>query len=351
MRTNLVVTNLTYPEVVERVFEGSDRLKSWSKIMRIFVELTTFSTFLIGSINYIFVAATMQEIVNCLFKLDWDIRVFIFIACIPVSLIVQIRELKHLVSLSFLSNLFVLFAFSITFYYLVSAPLELTEQSMAVSSSSELSVAVTTILFSINNMRCAFAVESKMENPQRFFGWFGVLSVAHYVVALLYIMIGFFGYLRYGEDIEPSVILNLPMDDPLAVSVKILIGIAVLPSFAFIFYVCMESLRMKIKEFVIGKAWRNLDEILIRFLMAFLMALLAALVPNLKIFISIFGTVCSSTITIFIPILVETIYLFPNGYGALKWKLWINFYLFIFYILVLIGGSYNNVLAVIDLYS
>ena len=50
-------------------------------------------------------------------------------------------------------------------------------------------------------------VENKMRKPQDFF-W--VLDLSMGVVALLYISMGFFGYLTFGAEIKGSVTLNLP---------------------------------------------------------------------------------------------------------------------------------------------
>ncbi len=50
-------------------------------------------------------------------------------------------------------------------------------------------------------------VENKMKKPQDFF-W--VLDISMGAVAMLYISMGFFGYLTFGNEIKGSVTLNLP---------------------------------------------------------------------------------------------------------------------------------------------
>lgn len=56
-------------------------------------------------------------------------------------------------------------------------------------------------------------VENSMKNPQHFLGCPGVLNCAMSVVVILYAVIGFFGYLKYGDATEGSVTLNLPVDE------------------------------------------------------------------------------------------------------------------------------------------
>lgn len=58
-------------------------------------------------------------------------------------------------------------------------------------------------------------LQNEMKEPKKFKSPLGVLNVGMCVVIILYITIGFLGYLRYGEDIEGSVTLNLPIDEKL----------------------------------------------------------------------------------------------------------------------------------------
>ncbi len=314
------------------------------------MEVNVFFIFFVGSIYYIFVAATIQEIFNSKFNVEWDIRIYIVILIIPVSLIAQIRELKHLVPLSTVANFLILGTFAITFYYIFRSPLTITNKSL-ISSPGTWPTAITTIIFSINNIRFAFAVEAEMKNPRQYLGIFGVLHVATWIIAIFYVLVGFFSYLRYGADIQSSVTLNLPMEEPAALTAKIFIAIGVLLTFGTIFYISMQTIWTRLSPKIKGRSRKIFYQILIRLLMAVVMALLAILIPNLQIFISLFGTFCSSTLIFFIPILIDSIYLYPNGYGTFRWKLIVNTISFCFYILVLVSGTYDNVVAIMRLYS
>lgn len=53
-----------------------------------------------------------------------------------------------------------------------------------------------------------------MKNPQDFGGWTGVLNTGMVIVAALYTSVGFFGYLKYGDQVKlGSITLNLPQKD------------------------------------------------------------------------------------------------------------------------------------------
>lgn len=56
-------------------------------------------------------------------------------------------------------------------------------------------------------------LENEMKTPKAFGGTFGVLNKAMVVIVFLYVGMGFFGYLNYGDDIKGSITLNLPPQD------------------------------------------------------------------------------------------------------------------------------------------
>lgn len=53
-------------------------------------------------------------------------------------------------------------------------------------------------------------LENNMETPQNFLGVCGVLNQGMSGITLVYILLGFLGYLRYGDLTEGSITLNLP---------------------------------------------------------------------------------------------------------------------------------------------
>ncbi len=63
-----------------------------------------------------------------------------------------------------------------------------------------------------------------MRNPKHFEGWTGVLNTGMVVVSALYFAVGFYGYIKYGDEIRGSITLNLPADELLAQSVKLMVN-------------------------------------------------------------------------------------------------------------------------------
>jgi proton-coupled amino acid transporter len=56
-------------------------------------------------------------------------------------------------------------------------------------------------------------LENNMKTPRHFLGLGGVLNQGMAGVALIYTLVGFLGYLKYGEETHGSITLNLPTED------------------------------------------------------------------------------------------------------------------------------------------
>lgn len=56
-------------------------------------------------------------------------------------------------------------------------------------------------------------LEKNMETPASFGGTTGVLNTGMSIILSMYVAIGFFGYVKYGEQAKGSITLNLPEKD------------------------------------------------------------------------------------------------------------------------------------------
>ncbi len=84
-----------------------------------------------------------------------------------------------------------------------------------------------------------------MKEPKNFGKPFGVLNIAIVIVMAFYFMIGFLGYVQYGDDVKASITLSLP-PELLYDSVQIVYAFAVLLTYPIIMYVPIEMLWPKI---------------------------------------------------------------------------------------------------------
>lgn len=56
-------------------------------------------------------------------------------------------------------------------------------------------------------------LQTEMKNPEKFNSPLGVLNIGNVIVTVLLLVMGFVGYLKYGEEVEGSLTLNLPQDN------------------------------------------------------------------------------------------------------------------------------------------
>jgi Transmembrane amino acid transporter protein. len=56
-------------------------------------------------------------------------------------------------------------------------------------------------------------LQNEMLKPEQFTKPFGVLNIGMAIVTCLLLVMGFLGYLKYGDEVEGSLTLNLPQED------------------------------------------------------------------------------------------------------------------------------------------
>lgn len=65
----------------------------------------------------------------------------------------------------------------------------------------------------VYNFSQVLALENNMKTPASFGGTTGVLNVGMTAITIMYVAMGFFGYVKYGAESKGSVTLNLPAND------------------------------------------------------------------------------------------------------------------------------------------
>lgn len=56
-------------------------------------------------------------------------------------------------------------------------------------------------------------LENEMKNPKKFGSPLGVLNASLLPITFLYMFVGLFGYLKYGQDTTGSITLDLPQTE------------------------------------------------------------------------------------------------------------------------------------------
>lgn len=121
--------------------------------------------------------------------------------------------MKFLAPFSTLANAVTIISFAIICYFMFREPIILDNRRTS-GPISEFPFFFGTVLFSLEAIGIIMPLENEMKKPRDFVGITGVLNRAFIVILILYIGMGLFGYLKYGNDIRESITLNLEVDSP-----------------------------------------------------------------------------------------------------------------------------------------
>ena len=342
---------LDFAETAEKVFEhGQPWAKRLSKTARVLVDYTVMAMNLTGGCVYIvFFASTVHDICNTRFGWDMSVRIYILIVMVAFLPLGQVRSLKFLVPFSGSANVFMLVVFGIVLYYIFKEPLVISDKPL-IESWTKWPIFFSTVIFALEGIGSVMPVENSMAKPQEFLGFPSVLLTSMGFVTVIYTVIGLLGYIRFGKEIKGSITLNLPTDEWTATAGQVLIALSIYFTFGIQLYVPMEILFKKIAHKI--EKSRNISEIGIRNFIMILQAALAIAIPSLGPFISLMGAVFVGTLGLFVPAVLETVFLQANGnFGRLKWKLWKNMFLVIFSLVAMFSGTFVSIKDIIKLYT
>merc|ERR1719225_2181935 len=189
-------------------------------------------------IYFVFVSQNLEQIFNHWYG-EMDYHLYMLIILVPMALLACVRNLKYLSPVSMLANLLQFIGLGIIFYYLLQ-DLPYSWERKSFSSWGQLPLYFGTAIYAFEGIGVVLPLENQMRTPQEMRGWNGVLNTSMILVSCLYIAVGFFGYLKYGENVTGSITLNLPVGQFLATLVKIMMSLSVFFTYALQFYVPVE---------------------------------------------------------------------------------------------------------------
>nr|CAD7265040.1 unnamed protein product [Timema shepardi] len=375
------VPMLSYPKTMEIALQdGPGPLRGAAKysgtVVNAFLILYQLG---ICCVYIVFVATNIKQVGDKYYR-EMDVKIYMLILLGPLILINYIRNLKLLAPFSVFANIITFVGLGITMYYLfdgIPSPME----RQLVGDVKDYPLFIGTTLFALeavgviialeNNMKKPqdfggytgffnkymfvvvfqiIALENNMKKPQDFGGYTGVLNKGMSVIVFLYVFVGFVGYLKYGEDAMGSVTLNLPTDEILAQSVKIMFAVAIFITYALQCYVPVEivwNTYLKERMAKRSETMQTLVEYLMRTAMVLGTFLLAVAIPRLELFISLFGALCLSALGIAFPALIELCLFWPDKFGRCRWILFKDILIILCGIFGLVIGTYTSLLGII----
>lgn len=164
-------------------------------------------------IYFLFVAANLQDVIAHYYS-RLNIHVYLVILLVPMILLNLVKNLKYLTPVSLFAALLTSCGLVITFWYMLQN-LPSTKHVPKFATWAQLPLYFGTAIYAFEGIGVVLPLENNMKNPDAFGGWNGVLNTGMIIVTCLYTAVGFFGYLKYGDEVKKgSITLILPQREP-----------------------------------------------------------------------------------------------------------------------------------------
>jgi proton-coupled amino acid transporter len=200
--------------------------------------------------------------------------------------------------------------------------------------ASKLPLFFGTTIYAFEGIGVVIPINKEMREPE------AGLNTAMMLVLALYTGMGFFGYLKYGDQVLGSVTLNLS-PTTMNMLVQLMFAVAIFLSYALQLYVPLniiwpylreklklgkDQLKIKIFEYafrsivVTATCEYRFDSfpslVLIKVILS---VLLAGAIPKLELFIALVGALSSSSLALIFPPLIDLVSQWDENYSFNKW--------------------------------
>lgn len=209
------VPSLAFADIAETAFlAGPQALHKWSRLARFIINAFLVID-LIGCccVYNAFVAKNVQQVVEQYYpEFTMSLRLYILLLLPLLLPINMIRNLKHLAPFSVVANLLMAAGVIISIYYTMIDVPSVKERPI-IADLHKLPMFFGTVIFALEGIGVVMSLENNMKTPRHFLGCPGVLNFGMAFVVCLYALVGFLGYLKYGDETEMSITLNLPNNE------------------------------------------------------------------------------------------------------------------------------------------
>ncbi|XP_013144910.1 PREDICTED: proton-coupled amino acid transporter 4-like [Papilio polytes] len=296
-------------------------------------------------IFFVFVAENVKQI--CDFHgYEASLRLHLCFVLVPTILLNLVKDLKLMTPLSSISNIVTIFGLILVFFYLIEDDVVLDSEKLRLKSFNEIPLFIGTALFALEAVGVILALEYNMEEPKRFVGMLGLYSIGMISIIVLYLVVGVFGYLKYGEEIKATITLNLPQEQKKAQAAKLIFALAIFLTFPLQNYVAYNMVWRRAKK-KLPESKHMVTDYTLRIALVIIPWTLAVAVPHLGPFISLFGAFCLSLLGIIFPGLMDLCIWYPNNYGVLHYKCIRDVFIMIIGVACLFSGCYTSVVEII----
>lgn len=336
-----------YAETAQLCFQtGPPRLRRFAGFVKFVVDLLLCVTQLGFCCVYFVLISTNTQKVGEKFGLDLGISSYIVISLIPVLLTCLVRNLKYLTPFSTLANALMILGLSVVLYYSCQDTPALSSRPLA-ASWSQLPLFFGTTIYAFEGIGLVLPLKSEMQKPEHFRKRFGVLNVGMVIVTIIFLVIGFMGYLKWGEEVEGSLTLNLPSDEMLGTVVQGLTAGAILFTFPLQFYVAVDIIWYGLAKKYGPFKFPVVLELCLRSFLVLITFILAISIPHVGLFISLVGAIGSTALALLFPPIIELVQKAQTPAEYTYWIIIKNTFIISLGLLGFATGTYESVAAVV----
>lgn len=344
-------SHLNYPETSEATFEYAlkGKLQNFTNFSR---KLTNMCILLpnygVGVIYILLAAATVKQVFENHTDYELNIRWYILFIMIPLLPVGTIRRMKYIAPFSGIANLFLLIGIVLVLYFTTQDMPPIGSRPL-IAEYNKIPLFFCTVIFSMEGIGVILPIENSMRHPKHFLGYSGVFATAMYFVISISVVVGFTGYVKFGDDVQGSITLNLP-NDILAETVKILVAIAILFTYGLQVIAAAQVIWKGVKPHI-SEENETFGYYTMRVIMILGHITVAIIVPNLGPVISLIGAIGLTMLGLALPALIETLTFWEGGLGFGRWMLWKNIGIGILAVFTLISGTVISTKEIIETYS
>ncbi|CAH1099193.1 unnamed protein product [Psylliodes chrysocephalus] len=302
-----------FAETVELCFEkGPPKMSRLSGFMRKLVNFCLCTTQLgFCCVYFVFISDNIKQVADYHGYVA-DVHVIMAIIFVPILLPCLVRNLKYLAPFSTLANFLMMGGIIIVLYYSTSSDLPPISERKYMAELKTIPLFFGTAVFAFEGIGLVLPLQNEMKNPENFSRPLGVLNVGMSFVTFLYVTVGFIGYLRFGNDIYGSITLNLPQDQILYQSVKVIISIGILLTYCLQLYIAVGIMWPVVLGMLGDIKHPIFGELLFRTGLVLFTFIMAEAIPFLGLFISLVGSVSSTALCLVFPAMLDLVMKFTH---------------------------------------
>ncbi|KAI5701264.1 hypothetical protein M8J76_003851 [Diaphorina citri] len=303
-------------------------------------------------VYFVFVAQSSHQICLAL-DIDYKLHYHMAIMLAPILFTAMIRNLKYIAPISAVANLIMGLGIAAIYYYILQDLPPVSTRNY-VGHIQQIPLFFGTVIFAFEGIALVLPLQREMKKKKNFNSSFGVLNMGSILIIALMLSMGFFGYLKYGENVKGSITLNLSdrKDDPLALVVVGSIGFGILCTYSLQFYVPVAIIWAELEEKYGPFKHPAFGETILRVSLVLLTFILAAVIPRLGLFISLVGAISSTGLALIFPPLSDIAVRKKEGdFGRFHWRLLMDILTIILGLIGFTTGTYASVHEIITVFA